>query len=212
MMVLRRKIGEAIRIGTDIKISVQEVQDGRVVRFGIEAPAEVAIHRQEIYELIQAENRAASGGDAWTWLNGDGTAGIKMSGQSEQVAEPFLFSQGIAGFPGAKHFSLIGEGRGNMVCMQSVETPEAVFILIPWEDGRLGEPPLLNQEQQRCLDLDSESDLIWMVVLNPFADSEWVTANLKAPVVLSQSSRRGLQLIRSESEHDLRFHWMPQPE
>jgi len=71
MMVLRRKAGEAIRIGDDIKIVVQEVQNGRIVRFGIEAPEEVAVHRLEIYELIQAENRAASGADALAWLKGD---------------------------------------------------------------------------------------------------------------------------------------------
>ncbi|MES0371903.1 MAG: carbon storage regulator CsrA [Mariprofundaceae bacterium] len=71
MMVLRRKVGEAIRIGDDIKITIQEVQNGRIVRFGIEAPAEVAVHRLEIYELIQAENRAASSADALAWLKGE---------------------------------------------------------------------------------------------------------------------------------------------
>ena len=72
MMVLRRKAGEAIRIGDDIRIVIQEVQNGRIVRFGIEAPADVAVHRLEIYELIQAENRAASSADALAWLKGDG--------------------------------------------------------------------------------------------------------------------------------------------
>ena len=71
MMVLRRKAGEAIRIGDDIKIVIQEVQNGRIVRFGIEAPSEVAVHRLEIYELIQAENRAASSANALAWLKGD---------------------------------------------------------------------------------------------------------------------------------------------
>lgn len=74
MMVLRRKAGEAIRIGDDIKIVVQEVQNGRIVRFGIEAPADVAVHRLEIYELIQAENRAASSVDALAWLKGGSDA------------------------------------------------------------------------------------------------------------------------------------------
>ncbi len=71
MMVLRRKAGDAIRIGNDIRIVVQEVQNGRIVRFGIEAPADVPVHRLEIYEQIQAENRAASSADALAWLKGD---------------------------------------------------------------------------------------------------------------------------------------------
>lgn len=54
MMVLRRKIGEAIRIGNDIKIVVQEIQNGQIVRFGIEAPTEVAVRRLE----TQAEDLA----------------------------------------------------------------------------------------------------------------------------------------------------------
>jgi len=53
-MVLRRKIGEAIRIGNDIKIVVQEIQNGQIVRFGIEAPTEVAVRRLE----TQSENLA----------------------------------------------------------------------------------------------------------------------------------------------------------
>jgi len=71
MMVLRRKVGEAIRINDNIKIVVQEVQNGKVVRFGIEAPADIPVHRLEIFEQIQAENRAASSADALGWLKGD---------------------------------------------------------------------------------------------------------------------------------------------
>ena len=136
---------------------------------------------------------------------------VKMSSQSEQVAEAFLFPQGIAGFPDAKRFAFIYEGRGSMVCMQCIDTPEAAFILTPWDEERLGKTPTLSQEQQRCLELTSDSEMVWMVVLNPFADPEWVTANLKAPVAIAQSTRRGFQLIRPEPQYDLRFRWMPQP-
>jgi len=70
MMVLRRKIGEAIRISDDIRIVIQDIQNGKIVRFGIEAPADVAVHRLEIYEQIQAENRAAGGANALAWFKG----------------------------------------------------------------------------------------------------------------------------------------------
>ncbi|MDX8383235.1 MAG: carbon storage regulator CsrA [Ghiorsea sp.] len=68
MMVLRRKVGEAIRINDDIRIVIHEIQHGRVVRFGIEAPDDVAVHRLEVYEQIQEENKAAVAGDALAWL------------------------------------------------------------------------------------------------------------------------------------------------
>jgi len=50
-----------------------------------------------------------------------------------------------------------------------------------------------------------------VVVLNPFADSQWVTANLKAPVALNPKTRTGIQCIRQEADLDIRYHWMRQP-
>ena len=58
MLVLTRKIGEAIVIDEDVKITVVQVK-GKQVRLGIEAPKETKIHREEIYNAIQAENKAA---------------------------------------------------------------------------------------------------------------------------------------------------------
>ena len=52
---------------------------------------------------------------------------------------------------------------------------------------------------------------MWMLVLNPFADKQWVTANLKAPIALNQEQRIGLQHIRHENQLDLRYPWMRQP-
>ncbi|MDQ6989874.1 MAG: carbon storage regulator CsrA [Mariprofundaceae bacterium] len=68
MMVLRRKIGEVIRIDDNIRLIVHDIEHGKVVRFGIEAPADVAIHRLEVYAQIQQENQAAVAGDALAWL------------------------------------------------------------------------------------------------------------------------------------------------
>lgn len=59
MLILTRKLGESITIGDDIKISVLGVH-GRQVRLGIEAPASVVVHREEVYVRIQNENRKAS--------------------------------------------------------------------------------------------------------------------------------------------------------
>ena len=59
MLVLTRKVGESIRIGDDIAIRVLGVHRGQV-RFAIDAPREIPVHRQEIYELVQEENRKAA--------------------------------------------------------------------------------------------------------------------------------------------------------
>ena len=53
MLILTRRPGETIMIGDGIAITVHGVK-GNQVRIGIKAPKEVAVHREEIFELIQA--------------------------------------------------------------------------------------------------------------------------------------------------------------
>jgi len=70
MMVLRRKAGDVICIGDNVRVVIQEVQPGRGIRFAIDAPADVPVHRLEIYRIIQQENRAACHVNALQWLQG----------------------------------------------------------------------------------------------------------------------------------------------
>ena len=63
MLLLTRKLGENIRIGDDVKITIVEVK-GNHVKLGIDAPPSVKVHREEIYERIQAENRRAREAEA----------------------------------------------------------------------------------------------------------------------------------------------------
>lgn len=59
MLVLTRKINEAIKIGDNIEIKVLEI-DGEQIKLGISAPKNIDIHRQEIYVDIQKENNEAA--------------------------------------------------------------------------------------------------------------------------------------------------------
>ncbi|MFT5087306.1 MAG: carbon storage regulator [Candidatus Latescibacterota bacterium] len=62
MLVLTRKAGESIVIGSDIRVTVLEMQ-GRQIRLGIEAPSDVSVHRGEVYERIREENELAANAD-----------------------------------------------------------------------------------------------------------------------------------------------------
>jgi carbon storage regulator len=53
MLVLSRKVGEEIKIGENITIKILEVEGNRV-RIGITAPADVTIHRQEVWVLLHS--------------------------------------------------------------------------------------------------------------------------------------------------------------
>lgn len=59
MLILTRKLGERIRIGDEISVTLLEIK-GVQVKIGIEAPPSVEIHRQEVYEKIQETNRNAA--------------------------------------------------------------------------------------------------------------------------------------------------------
>lgn len=60
MLVLSRKLNQAIMIGDDVRIVVVAV-DRDTVKLGIEAPRTIPVHRSEVYEEIQRTNRAAAG-------------------------------------------------------------------------------------------------------------------------------------------------------
>jgi carbon storage regulator len=77
MLVLTRKLGENIRIGDSVKITVLEVRSGQV-KLGIDAPPEVKVHREEIYARIQEENRRAQ-----RWKN-EGAPGPPAAGEDEK--------------------------------------------------------------------------------------------------------------------------------
>ena len=56
MLVLTRNKGETICVGDNIRLTVMDIKDGKV-RLGIEAPKEVPVHRQEVFEAIQRERQ-----------------------------------------------------------------------------------------------------------------------------------------------------------
>lgn len=53
MLILTRKIGEVLLVGDDVEITVLNIR-GNQVKLGVNAPKEISVHRQEIYERIKA--------------------------------------------------------------------------------------------------------------------------------------------------------------
>ncbi len=62
MLILTRRIGETLMVGDDVTVTVLGVK-GNQVRLGVNAPKEIAVHREEIYQRIQREKEKGHGDD-----------------------------------------------------------------------------------------------------------------------------------------------------
>jgi carbon storage regulator len=65
MLILTRRVGETVMIGNEVTVTVLGVK-GNQVRIGVNAPKDVAVHREEIYERIKREQDQDSGMSAPT--------------------------------------------------------------------------------------------------------------------------------------------------
>ncbi len=74
MLILTRRVGETLMIGDEVTVTVLGVK-GNQVRIGVNAPKEVAVHREEIYERIKREQAGGNEGQPTAPAKFDAAAG-----------------------------------------------------------------------------------------------------------------------------------------
>jgi carbon storage regulator len=59
MLILTRRVGESLKIGDEVSVTVLDIK-GNQVRLGVDAPRDVPVHREEIFQRIAEENQATA--------------------------------------------------------------------------------------------------------------------------------------------------------
>jgi flagellar assembly factor FliW len=236
VLILSRKIGESLFIGDDIRVVLLEIR-GKQVRLGIEAPADIVVLREEIFQRLAQENLQAA-----AFLDSDleevvrslgpvppeppglpqaapGAALITIDtrfwGQKTVPQERIITFP--AGLPGAAKFhsyALIEEPRiAPLTILQSVANPSLALVVVePTKvapDFRLG--PLVSALKE--LEAGSVQDLVVLVILTipPGAPRE-TTANLQCPLLINPSSWRAKQVIMESPQYSYKHQVFPAPD
>ena len=174
MLTLTRRIGQTIRIGNDIEVTVVSVSGGRV-RIGVNAPRSTPIHRGELVERVGEENRRSL---------------ARSVEQGVAAGAQINFPQGLLGLREHDAFVLCDLDEGNpMRCLVSCRDPEVQMLVVDAEEVWPGYPVDLARAGHE----GDEETAIALIVRIP--EEGQPTVNLVAPLVVGLESRRGSQVV-----------------
>jgi flagellar assembly factor FliW len=223
MLTLSRKIGESLRIGPDIRVVVRSVR-GQQVQLSIEAPAEVGVHREEIYEAIRRANLAAASNPRAEGIpgpnpprEGGATGGKVMKIDTTRFGEMEInegsvveFPEGLLGLHRFRRYVFIDRQNSQFRWMQSVDLPELAFLVA---DPQVFAPDYRAEVKASDLDPLGTADprkLAMGVICTVPENPAEATVNLKAPLIIDIESRRGKQVVLNDSPYSIHHPWTAQ--
>ncbi len=139
-----------------------------------------------------------------------GGAGEPVSVQTLRFGEVTItesrvltFPRGIVGMPDARRFTFlhIEESDGPFFWMQSLDDPALAFVVCEPQSFFPDYSVSLTQNEQEDLGIKEESDGLVCVILVVPEDPQQITANLRGPVVVNTTLRRGYQLVMAGDDY-----------
>ncbi len=127
--------------------------------------------------------------------------------------EMIHFPEGLPGFETEKRFVYLHPEDSVFGCLQSCQTPEVAFIVISPFRLCPDYDFVLDEKKVDLLGLAKPDDaLILAIVTIPPGQPDQATVNLQAPLVINPQTRKGIQVILSDSGYPLRFRlWAKKP-
>jgi flagellar assembly factor FliW len=216
MLTLSRKIGESLRIGQDIRVHVRAVR-GQQVQISIEAPADVGVYREEVFQAIRRANLAAAAQTAETGQNeprdgGEGGNVMKVEttrfGTIEVPENSVVeFPEGLVGLNAFRRFVLIDREGSALRWMQSLDYPELAFLVADPQTFITDYSAEIPAEEIATLGTADSDDLALGVICTVPTDPSEATVNLRAPIVVDVKSRRGKQVVLNDADYSIHHPW-----
>lgn len=176
MLTLTRRAGERITIGANIEVTVLDVSGGKV-KIGISAPRELPVYRGELVDRIEAENKRAMARTTVTNAPDEHT---------------IAFPGGLFGMGENRRFVLCEIDDGHPCRVLVSRADSSVQLLVADVAEHFPDYPI--EAALKAAGASPEDAAVAVIVRAP-ADGSQATANLIAPVVISTSSREGVQII-----------------
>lgn len=119
--------------------------------------------------------------------------------------EIIYFPEGLLGFPENTRFVFIDvEGQPTFRWLQAIDNPDLAFVVVKPEKFLWSYAPRLSLEEKRALGAERSHNLeFWLIVTIP-EDPAQMTANLRGPLVINRSTRRGRQVVLADESYSTR--------
>jgi flagellar assembly factor FliW len=219
LLILTRRIGEGVFIGDNVRVVVLEVR-GKQVRLGIEAPIEVVVLRDEIFQRLNQENLQASNFQLSDVQEFKRTVNGHVKWVTPQAKSPepgpslavdntrigplevaenqiITFGEGILGFGDFHRYVLLARPEtAPLALLQCVDQPELAFLVTDPTSlvSRLNLGRLNSTLHE--LEANGPEDLQVLVTLTiPKGRPTDATANLVSPILINRRTQLGKQVV-----------------
>jgi len=228
LLILTRRIGEGVIIGDDIRVVVLEVR-GKQVRVGIEAPLEIVVLRDVIFQRLNQENQLASRFELrdlqefresvnglLKWLAppaeppGQGRPMAIDSGKFGTLHfaenQVITFNHGVLGFCDYHRYILLSRPEtAPLSVLQCVDQPELAFLVADPSNLMNGlNLGRLNSTLQELKALSPKDLQVFVTFTIPTGRPTEATANLVSPILINPRTQLGKQVVLENQTYSYR--------